>query len=221
MKYIFTLFIYLFLSESLAIAGESALSDTKNDTPSATSKSKIPATEKADKKGDTKLPLKVFDVHPSKSIKTKTEKATAKIININPKEQIPATLNATKINLPNNYSGKIAATVSADKRIRKTNNFTATELANNRSKNTKNSNVLASKVKAELNDTQLSNSKPVIKNTSTSKKRIPTEFNSLDLNKNNNIEIDEVYQTIDRYFDNTIKVSIETINNLIDYFFEQ
>ena len=74
MKYISTfLFCLIYLGQQTQ-ADNHYSNDTKNDKPTATSLSKVASTEKADKKGETKLPIQLFEIHPPKTVSAKTEK---------------------------------------------------------------------------------------------------------------------------------------------------
>lgn len=55
----------------------------------------------------------------------------------------------------------------------------------------------------------------------TSKSKIPAEFLSADINHDGYISSDEITKQIDMFFDGTNDYTVDKINRLIDYFFEQ
>ena len=68
----------------------------------------------------------------------------------------------------------------------------------------------------EIENKSLSNNK-----NQDSKSKIPSELIEADLNKDGFISAEEITQTIDSFFEGTNDFTVEKINRLIDYFFEQ
>jgi hypothetical protein len=52
-------------------------------------------------------------------------------------------------------------------------------------------------------------------------KKIPADFEAADLNKDGYISADEITKTIDGFFEGESSFTVEKINKLIDFFFEQ
>ena len=242
MKYCRLLFLFIFFQKfdyCYSNNDPKKIASSHRDTIPATQLSVKSSTEKSNsvrliqkaKTSDSVLPASSSNSNQTPASKTASSRE---------KINLPATATATanKEFKNNTTSGTTNSNISNSQIDKKASTSNSFEIASKKAdlkgvsviNNTIHQKNHLPIVKSELTKTDnknrtvaLSDQNPNYANSNGNKKAttLPSKFKLADFNNNQLVEIDEVYQTIDKYFEDSINVSTETIYDLIDYFFEQ